>query len=65
MHLGVIPFCPAIAPKNGQSRSKIGSIVPLGRGYFSHDSRHFVPGYDRTGPSGTFGNTFSNYSEMR
>jgi hypothetical protein len=21
------------------------SIVPLGRGYFPHDSRHFVPGY--------------------
>jgi hypothetical protein len=24
----------------------IGSIVPLGRGYFPHDSRHFVPGLE-------------------
>jgi hypothetical protein len=30
----------------------IGSIVPLGRDYFSHDSRHFVPGYDRAVPPG-------------
>jgi hypothetical protein len=30
----------------------IGSIVPLGRRYFPHDSRHFVPGYDRTVPPG-------------
>jgi hypothetical protein len=36
---------------NGFS-AKIGSIVPLGRGYFSHDPRHFVPGYDRAVPSG-------------
>ena len=26
------------------------SIVPLGRAYFPHDSRHFVPGYDRAVP---------------
>jgi hypothetical protein len=25
--------------------SRIGSIVPLGRGHFPRDSRHFVPGY--------------------
>jgi hypothetical protein len=30
----------------------IGSIVPLGRRYFTHDSRHFVPGYDRAVPPG-------------
>ena len=30
----------------------IGSIVPLGRGYFPHDSRHFVPGYYRAVPPG-------------
>src|ERR1700722_11599050 len=30
----------------------IGSIVPLGRRYFPHDSRHFVPGYDRAVPPG-------------
>jgi hypothetical protein len=30
----------------------IGSIVPLGQGYFRHDSRHFVPGYDRAVPLG-------------
>jgi hypothetical protein len=24
--------------------AKIGSIVPLGRGYFAHNPRHFVPG---------------------
>jgi hypothetical protein len=28
------------------------SIVPLGRGYFPHDSRHFVPGYHRASPPG-------------
>jgi hypothetical protein len=26
--------------------TEICSIVPLGRGYFPHASRHFVPGYD-------------------
>jgi hypothetical protein len=31
---------------NGFS-AKIGSIVPLGRGYFLHHPRHFVPGYYR------------------
>jgi hypothetical protein len=36
------------------------SIVPLGRGYFSHDSRHFVPGYYHAVPSGT--KTISNLS---
>jgi hypothetical protein len=36
---------------NGFS-AKIGSIVPLGRGYFPHDPRHFVPGYDRAVPPG-------------
>ena len=30
----------------------IGSIVPLGRGYFPDDSRHFVPGYYRAVPPG-------------
>jgi hypothetical protein len=35
----------------GRSKSLIGSIVPLGRGY-SHDSRHFVPGYYRAIPPG-------------
>src|SRR5271166_4003583 len=28
------------------------SIVPLGRGYFPHDSRHFVPGYYQPVPPG-------------
>jgi hypothetical protein len=36
---------------NGFS-AKIGSTVPLGRGYFPHDPRHFVPGYDRAVPPG-------------
>jgi len=27
-------------------------MVPLGRGYFSDDSRHFVPGYYQTVPPG-------------
>jgi hypothetical protein len=31
---------------------KIGSIVPLGRGYFPHHPRHFVPGYYRAVPPG-------------
>jgi hypothetical protein len=35
------------------SVSRIGSIVPLGRGRFPRDSRHFVPGYYRACPSGT------------
>jgi hypothetical protein len=26
------------------------SIVPLGRGHFPHDSRHFVPGHYRAVP---------------
>jgi hypothetical protein len=30
--------------------AKIGSIVPLGRGYFPHDPRHFVPGYHAVPP---------------
>jgi hypothetical protein len=30
--------------------SKIGSIVPLGPGYFPHNARHFVPGYYRAVP---------------
>jgi hypothetical protein len=34
---------------NGFS-AKIGSIVPLGRGYFLHNPRHFVPGYYRAVP---------------
>ena len=33
-------------------QAEIGSIVPLGRGYFPHDSRHFVPGYYRAVPPG-------------
>ena len=32
--------------------SRIGSIVPLGRGHFPRDSRHFVPGTSCR-PSGT------------
>jgi hypothetical protein len=31
---------------------EIGSIVPLGRGYFPNYSRHFVPGYYRAVPPG-------------
>jgi hypothetical protein len=42
---------PNLDGMNGFS-AKIGSIVPLGRGYFSHDPRHFVPGYDRAVPPG-------------
>jgi len=34
------------------SQAEIRSIVPLGRGYFPHDSRHFVPGYYRAVPPG-------------
>src|SRR5271154_5985820 len=34
------------------SVSRIGSIVPLGRGHFPRDSRHFVPGYYRAVPPG-------------
>jgi len=33
-------------------QAEIGSIVPLGRGYFPHDSRHFVPGYYQPVPPG-------------
>ena len=33
-------------------KAEIRSIVPLGRGYFPHDSRHFVPGYDHAVPLG-------------
>jgi hypothetical protein len=36
---------------NGFS-AKIGSIVRLGRGYFTHQPRHFVPGYYRAVPPG-------------
>ena len=36
----------------GLIHAEIGSIVPLGRGYFLHDSRHFVPGYYRAVPPG-------------
>jgi hypothetical protein len=36
---------------NGFS-AKIGSIVPLGRGFFPHNPRHFVPGYYRAVPPG-------------
>ena len=32
--------------------AEIRSIVPLGLGYFPHDSRHFVPGYDHAVPVG-------------
>ena len=32
--------------------AKIGSIVPLGRGYFPHNPRHFVPNYYRAVPPG-------------
>jgi hypothetical protein len=38
-------------------QAEIRSIVPLGRGYFPHDSRHFVPGYYHAVPLGQ--NTFS------
>src|ERR1700722_10443498 len=31
---------------------EIGSTVPLGRGYFPDDPRHFVPGYYRAVPPG-------------
>ena len=34
-----IPAERSLAP----NRSEIRSIVPLGRGYFPHDARHFVP----------------------
>jgi len=33
-------------------QAEIGSIVPLGRGYFPNDSRHFVPGYYQPVPPG-------------
>jgi hypothetical protein len=33
-------------------KAKIGSIVPLGRGYFPHHPRHFVPGYYPAVPPG-------------
>ena len=36
----------------GLMRAEIGSIVPLGRGHFPHDSRHFAPGYYRDVPPG-------------
>jgi hypothetical protein len=36
---------------NGFS-AKIGSIVPLGRGYFPHHPRHFVSGHYRAVPLG-------------
>jgi hypothetical protein len=36
---------------NGFS-AKIGSTVPLGRGYFPYHPRHFVPGYYRAVPPG-------------
>jgi hypothetical protein len=36
---------------NGFS-AKTGSIVPPGRGYFPHDTRHFVPGFYRAVPLG-------------
>jgi hypothetical protein len=32
--------------------AKIGSTVPLGRGYFPNNPRHFVPGYYRAVPPG-------------
>ena len=34
------------------SPAEIGSIVPLGRGNFPHDSRHSEPGYDCAVPPG-------------
>ena len=37
--------------------AKIGSIVPLGRGYFPRHSRHFVPGYYRAVPPGQIHST--------
>jgi hypothetical protein len=37
--------------------AEIRSIVPLGRCYFPHDSRHFVPGYNHAVPPGQ--NTFA------
>src|SRR6202035_3136106 len=43
------------------NQSAIGSTVPLGRGYFPDDSRHFVPGYDHAVPPGQ--NTFSGLFE--
>jgi hypothetical protein len=36
----------------GVNLAEIRSIVPLGRGYFPLDSRHFVPGYYRAVPLG-------------
>jgi hypothetical protein len=35
-----------------RSQAEIGSNVPLGLGYFSHHTRHFVPDYDRAVPPG-------------
>ena len=47
----VRPFDLILDVMNGFS-AKSGSIVPLGRGYFPHHSRHFVPGYYRAVPPG-------------
>jgi hypothetical protein len=41
-----------VSPRDICRRTNIGSIVPLGRGYFRRDSRHFVPGYYRVVPPG-------------
>ena len=35
-----------------KSVAEIRSIVPIGRGHFPHDSRHFVPGYYHAIPLG-------------
>src|SRR5271166_3308263 len=37
---------------SASSWAEIRSIVPLGRGYFSHNPRHFVPGYYQPVPPG-------------
>jgi hypothetical protein len=48
---------PTIQPLLASSLSRDGSIVPLGRSNFPHDSRHFVPGSYHAVPLGQ--NTFS------
>jgi hypothetical protein len=49
----MLAFVPEGRSKSLSSKAEIGSIVvPLGRGYFTRDSRHFVPGYYRAFPPG-------------
>ena len=45
------PTQPSLASHLSRDRFN-GSIVPLGRDYFTRDSRHFVPGYYRAVPPG-------------